>query len=118
MKNRTNIFVSVVLLIVYGTLTLVTVPLHFHEDPLFVSGNGEHRVVQHDDAFHCHHHVVEIHTDCTICSFISHSSCSKVVAVVPQFNPKSVEYISTFCIAIIDQHASSHSRRGPPVTLA
>jgi len=118
MKNRANIFVSVVLLIVYGTLTFVAVPLHFHEDSLFVSGNGDQRIVQHDDALHCQHHAVEIHADCTLCSFISHSSCSKVIAVIPQSNSTSVEYASALFVAVIHQHCSSHSHRGPPTTFA
>jgi len=117
MKNRTNIFVSVILLIVYGTLTFVGVPLHFHEDPLFVSGNGEQSIVQHDDALHCHHHAVEIHTDCTLCSFISHTAFSKIVSILPQFNPKSALYFLAFSFAEVLDLFSSHSHRGPPVNL-
>ncbi len=117
MKNRTNTFVSVVLLIVYGTLTFVTVPLHHHEDPLFISGRGEQKIVQHDDALHCKHHSIDVHVDCTICSFVSHSAFTKIIAVVPQFNPKLIEYVSTFSLAVVQDVFSSHSHRGPPINL-
>ncbi|MEI7907897.1 MAG: hypothetical protein WCI84_11135, partial [Bacteroidota bacterium] len=69
MKNRTSAFVSVVLLIVYGTLTFVAVPLHFHEDALFTTGSGTQTLVQHHDALHCRHHVIESHDNCTLCTF-------------------------------------------------
>lgn len=118
MKNRTNTFVSVVLLIVYGTLTFATVPLHYHVDTLFTSGRGEQTIVQHDDALHCKHRVSEVHVDCTICSFVSHSAVSKVIAVIPQFNPKSVEYVSAFFLAGIHDFYLSHPRRGPPVSIS
>ncbi len=117
MKRRTNTFVSVILLIVYGTLTFVTVPLHFHGDPLFTSGRGGQTIVQHEDALHCKHRVIEIHDDCTICSFVSHSSVTKVIAVIPQFNPKIVHYTSTFFLTTTQNVNTSHFRRGPPVNL-
>lgn len=118
MKNRTNIFVSVVLLIVYGTVIFVAVPLHFHEDPLSIGGNGKQTIAQHDDAAHCHHRPADVHLDCTICSFVSHSSFSKVIAIVPQSNPKPVEYASKFFFAVIQQYNITHLRRGPPTNLA
>jgi hypothetical protein len=117
MKNRTNTFVTVVLLIVYGTLTFVAVPFHHHEDSLFISGRGDQTIAQHDDALHCRHHVIEVHGDCTICSFLSQTDVSKVIAVNLQFNPKSVEYSSTFSFSGIQNFYLSHSHRGPPVNL-
>jgi hypothetical protein len=117
MKRRTNTFVSVILLIVYGTLTFVTVPLHFHEDPLFANGRGGQTIGQHDDALHCKHRIIEVHVDCTICTFVSHSSVTKVITVIPQISPKLVEYVSTFLLTVKQDPYSSHSRRGPPVNL-
>lgn len=117
MKSRTNTFVSVILLIVYGTLTFVIVPLHFHEDPLFTGGRGGQTIVQHDDALHCKHRIIDVHVDCTICSFVSHSSVSKVIAVIPQFKPKIVQYTSTFFLTTAQNVYPSHCRRGPPVNL-
>ncbi|MFA5834723.1 MAG: DUF2946 family protein [Bacteroidota bacterium] len=114
MKNRTNNFVSVIVLILYGTLTSVTVPFHFHEDSPFATGSGVHTIVQHDDASHCHHHSIDSHDDCTLCSFVSHSGLCKASSVVPLIDPVSQEYISHFSFtAVIDFH-STHSRRGPP----
>ena len=117
MKNRTNIFVSVVVLIVYGTLTLVAVPLHHHDDPLYATGSGTHSIVSHDDALHCRHHVIESYDECTICSVVSHSISAKVVAVLPQTDPVSSEYSSTFFFSAALDVYSSLSRRGPPVHL-
>ena len=118
MKNRTHSFVSFVVLVVYGTLTFVAVPLHFHEDSLLTTGRGVHALVQHDDALHCHHRVIESHDDCTICTFVLQTAAPKIIAVLPHVTSNSVEYISASCGVVIHEVYSTHSRRGPPVNPA
>jgi hypothetical protein len=115
MKNRTKAFVSVILLIVYGTLTFVAVPLHYHQDPLFVTGSGAQAFVQHDDVLHCRHHVIESHDNCTLCTFTTQTAVTNVFSVLPRVNTKSLEYLSTSFVAAIHTNTPAHFRRGPPV---
>ena len=117
MKNKTISFVSTLLLIVYGTLTFVAVPFHHHDNPLDATGSGSQTITQHDDALHCRHHGIESYDDCTICSIVSHSTTAKVVAVLPQIDPTSSEYVSTFFFSAALEIYSSLSRRGPPLHL-
>ncbi|GEM_PF-3928680 len=106
------------MLVVYGTLALVAVPFHHHDDEMFASGRGEQTIAQHADALHCKHRAIETHSDCTICSFASHTVTTSVVAVVPQFKPKSTEHITACFFAVILHASSSHSHRGPPAFFA
>ncbi len=116
MKNRIHKFVSVILLIVYGALTLVIAPAHHHE---IVSGSAsEQTILQHDDAQNCKHRAIESHFDCTICSFISHTVTTTVVAVVSHFNPKSIHQNTTFFFVAVSEVNSTHTLRGPPQLLA
>ncbi|MFA6456946.1 MAG: hypothetical protein WCW40_09005 [Bacteroidota bacterium] len=117
MYSRTNTFVSVLLLIIYGTLTFVSVPYHFHDDTLFATGSGLHTFAQHDDAHHCHHHSIEVHDDCIICSAASQSMAAAAGTVIPITPPTAgVCTLAIFSAVTSDAH-SSHSLRGPPVVL-
>ncbi|MCK9410536.1 MAG: hypothetical protein WCX28_06060 [Bacteriovoracaceae bacterium] len=118
MKDRTKTFVSVALLIIYGTLALVSVPLHFHQDVMLSSGTGSHTFAQHEDALHCEHHAIESHTDCTLCSTATHFHYSSVIAIVPLIDSVIGEHAETFQHPLQQCFHSVLSRRGPPILLA
>lgn len=111
-------FVSVAMLIVYGTLAMVSVPFHFHEDSIFATGSGEHAFVQHEDAEDCHHRIIESHGDCTVCSAASHSVLFGTAVIVRHSDDPSPIRLSVVRIIIEHDHHSSHSRRGPPALFA
>jgi hypothetical protein len=118
MTNRTTSFVSVVTLIIYGTLALVSVPLHFHQDVPLNSGSGQHAITQHDDALHCTHRAIEGHNDCTLCSIGSYTAGYRVIAVVPQLNILLTDQVTGLLFYEELSFSSAHSRRGPPALFA
>lgn len=117
MINRTKSFVSVLTLIIYGTLAFVSVPLHFHQDVLLSSGTGMHAFAQHADALHCQHQSIESHSDCTLCSITSSFHYSIVTATIPPSDPLRRDY-STVLPSFSQQQLDNFlSRRGPPAFL-
>jgi hypothetical protein len=118
MKSRTNTFVSVLVLMVYGTLAMVSVPFHFHEDSIFATGSGLHEIVQHHDATDCHHHDVGSHDDCTVCSIASHAKITHFSALLRQPKVASVIFAVVSHRTIPHHFLSAISRRGPPSILS
>ncbi|MFA6468551.1 MAG: DUF2946 family protein [Bacteroidota bacterium] len=117
MSNRTKTFVSVLLLIVYGTLTFVSVPYHVHDDSSLATGSGQHEFAQHDDAHQCKHHSIELHDDCVICNSVFHSTAVAVGTIVPMASPTTLIYSPAFSSVSTSNVHSSHSHRGPPIIL-
>ncbi len=118
MNQRTNILVSVLVLLIYGTLTFVAVPFHHHDHPLFMTGSGIHSLTQHEDALNCHHHIADIHDDCTVCSISSRASLVKVVGVLPRIETDRVQHPLFLHIAAVEAVHSAHAHRGPPVLVS
>lgn len=117
MMNRTNRFVPVLLAILYGTLALVSVPFHFHDDLRDATGSGVHAFAQHADASHCQHQSIVGHDDCTLCSAVSqHSSARPVTLIAPERpDPALLRPVSS---QIDEQdHRTSPSLRGPPASM-
>jgi hypothetical protein len=112
-NSRTRTFVSVLTLIIYGTLALVSVPLHFHQDvPL--GGGGAQAFAQHADAQHCGHRAVESHFDCTLCSVVTQFHQALVTATVPLTDPVLREHCTSTQFYAQQQFTCVLSRRGPP----
>lgn len=102
MSKRINIL-SLMLLVVYGTLTLVAVPLHQHTMD-YVDTPQYHSVIFHHTA------------DCGVCTFASHSigtSLSTDDGVVLHAQSEK-----PFSDPAVRQHPSQYSKehphRGPP----
>ncbi|MBI2429103.1 MAG: hypothetical protein HYV29_09975 [Ignavibacteriales bacterium] len=106
MSKRINIL-SLLLLVVYGTLTLVAVPLHQH-------------AMNYVDTPQYHSVVVLHNADCGVCTFASHSfgtSLSTIGGIVPHAQSETSFSEST------DQHHPSqftreYPHRGPPAFLS
>ena len=116
MKNRIQNFVSVLLLIVYGTLTFVTVPLHQHSTEVTGCAHGEQTVSTHADADNCKHRSIEIHSDCGICSYASQSVKISVVQSVPQLF-SDLHFSHEVLFVITSNYSLIYPRRGPPTFL-
>lgn len=118
MKSRTNTVVSVIVLLVYGTLAMVSVPFHFHDDALLTTGSGVHELTQHHDATDCHHHVIGSHDDCTICSVVSQSLVTRSTFAAPAADDVALFKPTVVQFAVERDYHSTQSRRGPPALFA
>jgi len=116
MKNRIHKFVSVILLIVYGALTLVIAPAHHHE---IVSGSASEQMIsQHDDAQDCSHHPIGVTSGCAICSVVTNTVTMTVNTVGYKIHPQLLQhYTSVYSVVALDIF-STNTRRGPPQLLA
>ncbi len=118
MTSRINRFVSVLILMVYGTLALVSVPFHFHDADLLATGSGVHAFAQHHDAADCHHHVIGSHDDCTVCSVVTHSVTTRNSYSAPIADDTAQGKPAVVQFAVEHDYHSTQSRRGPPVLFA
>lgn len=114
-KRSTTNLVAVCTLIVYGTLALVSVPLHFHGEDLFTSGPGVLSFTQHADAGHCAHKPLEAHQDdCTLCTIISHSLQTRLLAVLPAPETRPATFSDAHRGDTLQPFHSTPTLRGPP----